>query len=239
MQNIQIIQNAPDKLVIYGAKDAPFFHYFHLPELAAFKMFFWEKTLFQFPGYAEKKFTLSGMDEELLAIGRKILIAYTKIPTIEIWNEDTFYIILRQIEYYWVSGLFENKKDIWILFEKLEAWIRHLEIQAEHGYQFIYGQEPHGQEGHFKLYENEVVLSDNTVLVKTGEIYTTFLTYNVVNLLTTTDTVFAQKIDHFLSGLLKKSVQISASAAKERHRFFNRLVNQINKCKARIESEVH
>ena len=236
LRNLQYVQAAKEKKIIYAAKDAPFFHYFQVPELAAFKLFFWEKTLFSKACHFEQKFTFDKMDKEIEDIGRKILLNYIKIPTIEIWNEDTFNIILRQIEYYWVSGLFEKKEDFWLLLDKLETWIKHIQRQAEYGYQFILGQEPHGVEGNYCLYENEVVLSDNTVFVETDSIKTSFLTYNVVNLLTTTNQTFCNRIEHFLGGLIKNSVQISSSAAKERQRFFNRLVKQIESCKIRNES---
>lgn len=236
LNNIQAVHAAKDKKIIYAAKDAPFFHYFHIPELTAFKLFFWQKTLFQFPEFREKKFSLSEMDDELFSLGQKILINYCKIPTTEIWNEDTFYIMLRQMEYYWISGLFERNKDLLILIDKLEQWIKHLHLQAEFGFQFMYGQEPHGVEGNFCLFENEVVLNDNTVLVTTDNIKMTFLTYNVVNLLTTTDPVFISQIDRFLSGLLKKSIQISTSAAKERNRFFNKLQQQIDSFRQKVQN---
>jgi len=236
LHNIQAVGNTGEKKIIYAAKDAPFFHYFHIPELAAFKLFFWQKTLFQFPEFKARKFSIHQVDAELQQIGLKTLISYTKIPTVEIWNEDTFHIILRQIEYYWVSGMFENEEDIRILIDKLETWLTHIQQQAEYGFQFIYGQEPHGVEGSFCLFENEVVLSDNTVLVSADDVKTTFLTYNVVNLLTTTDPVFCEKIEQFLQGLLKKSAQISTSSAKERNRFFNRLHQQIDSFRQRIRN---
>lgn len=235
LHNIQYIQEAKEKKIIYAAKDAPFFHYFQVPELAAFKLFFWEKTLFKKTSHFNKKFSFKNMDKEIEQIGRKLLLNYIKIPTVEIWNEDTFHIILRQIEYYWVSGLFEKKEDFWLLLDKLEIWIKHIQLQAELGYQFIIGQEPHGVEGTFCLYENEVVLSDNTVFVKTNQVKTSFLSYNVINLLTTSDPAFCDRIEQFLNGLIKNSIQISSSAAKERRRFFNRLVKQIEKCKVRNE----
>jgi len=237
LQTIQGIGQSKNKKIVYAAKDAPFFHYFHIPELAAFKLFFWQKTLFQFPGFGERKFSLEDYDDELQQIGQKILISYTKIPTVEIWNEDTFYIMLRQMEYYWVSGLFKKEEEIWILIEKLEQWIRHLHLQAEYGFQYIFGTEPNGVEGMFILYENEVVLNDNTVLVTTDDVKTSFLTYNVVNLLTTSDPEFCSKIERFLQGLIKKSIQISTSAAKERNRFFNRLQKQIESFRLRIEKD--
>lgn len=235
LQNIEAVNAAPNKRIIYAAKDAPFFHYFHIPELTAFKLFFWQKTLFQFPDFRDKKFSMGEADPELFHLGQKILINYMKIPTTEIWNEDTFYIMLRQLEYYWISGLFENKKDLMLLIDKTEEWIKHLQLQAEHGFQFMYGQQPHGVENSFCLFENEVVLNDNTVLVTTDKLKTTFLTYNVVNLLTTTDPVFVEKIEHFLKGLLKKSIQISTSAAKERNRFFYILQQQIDSFRKKVK----
>ena len=237
LANMQMLEQSGSRKVIYAAKDAPFFHYFHIPELAAFKMFFWQKTLFQFPEFSDKKFALKDYDPELQKLGQKILIAYTKIPTVEIWNEDTFYIMLRQMEYYWVSGLFENEEDISLLTDKLKHWIDHLQKQAEYGFQYIYGTEPTGVEGSFRLFENEVVLNDNTVLVDSDDTRTSYLTYNVVNLLTTSDPEFCSKIDRFLGGLIRKSTQISSSAAKERNRFFNRLQKQIESFRQRINNQ--
>ena len=121
--------------------------------------------------------------------------------------------------------------------DKLKLWIDHLQKQAEYGFQYIYGTEPTGVEGSFRLFENEVVLNDNTVLVDSDDTRTSYLTYNVVNLLTTSDPEFCSKIDRFLGGLIRKSTQISSSAAKERNRFFNRLQKQIESFRQRINNQ--
>jgi len=236
--DISSITSAPDKSMIYAAKDAPFFHFFQIPEIAAFKVFFWEKTLFQFPGYQNKKFSLDEYDDGIQKIGQKILIASTKIPTIEIWNEDTFAIFLRQIEYYWVSGLFKKEGDISIICEQLENWIRHVQFQAEHGFKFLYGHEAIGVADSFQLYENEVVLNDNTILVQIGGHMVTYLTYNVVSLLVTQDQAFCSTIENHMRGLIKKSTLISSSAAKERNRFFNKLIKQVRQFRSRIEMNI-
>jgi len=68
----------------------PLFHYFQFPELAAFKFFFWEKTLFEFPQHEDKRFRIDDTDQEIIDLGQKILRSSITIPTIEIWNEDTF-----------------------------------------------------------------------------------------------------------------------------------------------------
>jgi hypothetical protein len=221
--------------IIYAAKDPPIFHYFQFPEIGAFKMFFWEKTIFQFPQHAEKKFSLKYLDDEIREIGEHILVTSLKIPTTEIWNEDTFTITFRQIENYWVSGLFEHKDDIHILCEKLHLWINHIKKQAELGFKFYYGTEPAGVENSYKFYENEIVLNDNTILVKTNNFTATYLTYNVLSILLTTDPRFCKGVENYLKGILKESILISSVNAKERNRFFNRLLLKIEQFQESIK----
>jgi len=239
LDDINRILQVPEKSIIYAAKDVPFMHFFQIPEIAAFKVFLWQKTLFQFEEYQDKKFSISDYDDEIQGIGRKILIASTRIPTVEIWNEDTFGIFIRQIEYYWVSGLFKNESDIWILCNQLENWIRHLQKQAECGFRFLNGQEARGIENSYQLYENEVVLNDNTILANLGGFKVTYLTYNVASLLVTANQDFSGNIEIFMRGLIKNSTLISSSAAKERNRFFNKMINQVEQFRERVKNNIH
>jgi hypothetical protein len=234
-EDIKRIHLAKEKEIIYAAKDPPIFHYFHFPEIAAFKFFFWEKTIFDFPEYENKLFRLDDTNSEVIDIGNSILRASVKIPTIEIWNEDTFKILMRQIEYYWVSGYFAKKDDIVNLLDKLEKWVLHIRKQAECGFKFFYGQPAEGIENSFKMYENEVVLNDNTIFVKIGDFRATYLTYNVISLLVTQDTSFCSNVEQHMRQLMKKSNLISVSGEKERHRFFNKLLHTIEKTRTGLE----
>jgi len=232
---LKSIQHSSVNQIIYAAKDPPIFQYFQFPEIAAFKMFFWEKTLFKFPQHDNKKFAIIDYDEEIKTIGERILTASLKIPTIEIWNEDTFNITFKQIEHYWVSGLFEKKEDIRILCDKLYVWIEHIKKQAELGFKFLYGTEPQGVENTYRFYENEVVLNDNTVYIETDKFTATYLTYNVLSLLVTTDKAFCKGVEKYLKGILKESILISSVNAKERNRFFNRLLEKIDNFRTTLD----
>lgn len=234
LHNIKEICEAKQKEIIYAAKDIPVFHYFQIPEIAAFKVFFWEKTLFQFPEYEEKKFRLDETDQEIIKIGQQSLVYASKVPTKEIWNLDTFNIMLRQIEYYYVSGFFARRDDLLNLVDKVEQWVQHIRKQAEAGCTFIYGQEPCGPEDSYQFYENEVVLSDNTIYVETDGVPTVFLTFNVLSLLITRDPVFSGYIHNYMKGLLKKSNRISLYGAKDRNRFFNTLFQSIDELRTRV-----
>ena len=228
------IHQARSKEIIYAAKDPPIFHYFHFPELAAFKFFFWEKTLFEFPQHEDKRFRMDETDPEIVEVGEKILKASITIPTIEIWNEDTFNILFRQIEYYWISGYFEKKDDLINLLDKLEKWVRHIQKQADHGFKFLYGHPAEGIENSFMMYENEVVLNDNTIFVKLDSLSSVYITYNVLSLLITQEPQLCRNVENYMHGLIRKSNLISLSGSKERNRFFNKMLMKIEESKNRL-----
>jgi hypothetical protein len=234
LRNIKEISEAREKEIIYAAKDVPVFHYFQIPEIAAFKIFFWEKTLFQFPEYEDRYFRLDEVDPEVIKVGQQALFYATKVPAKEIWNQDTFNIMLRQIEYYWISGIIRKKNEALNLIDKVELWIRHIHKQAELGSRLVYEQTSEGIENSFQFYENDVVLSDNTILVNTDGKTTVYLTFNVLSLLVTHNSFFAEHVSRYLNGLLKKSNLISLYGARDRNRFFNTLYHSIEALKSRI-----
>jgi plasmid maintenance system antidote protein VapI len=228
------IHQAKTKEIIYAAKDPPIFHYFHFPEVAAFKFFFWEKTLFEFPQLEDKKFRIDDTDPEIVAIGEKILRESVTIPTVEIWNEDTFNILFRQIEYYWISGYFEKKDDLVNLLDKLEKWVIHIQKQADHGFKFLYGQPAEGIENSYMMYENEVVLNDNTIYVRLDNISAVYITYNVLSLLISQEPALCRNVEQYMHALMKKSNLISLSGSKARNRFFNKMLFKIAESKSRL-----
>jgi len=142
--------------------------------------------------------------------------------------------MLRQIEFYWVSGFFEKKDDLIILIGRVEKWIQHIQKQAEVGFRFIYGQPAEGIESSYQFYENEVVLSDNTIFVNTDGINTVFLTFNVLSLLVTSNEFFSAYVNNYIRGLLKSSNLISLYGAKDRNRFFNTLFQSIETLKSKV-----
>jgi hypothetical protein len=225
---------AKEKEVIYSAKDVPVFYYFEFPEIAAFKIYFWQKTLFHFQDYQNKLFVLDDLSEDVYKTGKQIIATSIKVPTIELWNEETFNSMIRQIEYCYESGFFAHKQDIYRLCEVLEVWVRHIQRQAEYGFKFQYDTSPDGVENSFKFYYNEVLLSDNTIFVTMDDIRVTYLTYNVLNLLITTNPTFCDQVEHSLRILMKKSNLISGTSDKERNRFFNKLVDKIKGLTDRI-----
>ena len=234
LQYLKKIQLAHEKEIIYSAKDIPIFHYFEFPEIFAFKVYFWHKALIPTHEF-EEKFIKSEVSDELMEIGRQIALIYSKIPTSELWNEETFNSIIRQIEFCYISGYFASKEDAFRLCDALEIMVNHMQAQAEAGFRYLYGTEPNGIEGNFKLYCNEVLLGDNTIFVYTDGIPTTFFTFNVINLLITSQEKFCHHTERSLRILMKESTLISATASKDRNRFFIKIIEKINGLRRRME----
>ncbi|MBM3436452.1 MAG: hypothetical protein FJY07_09590 [Bacteroidetes bacterium] len=223
---LKAINSCKEKEIIYSAKDIPVFHYFEFPEIFAFKFYFWHKALL--PSHQFEDLTLDlDLSSELNDLGRQITMTYNKIPTSELWNEETFNSIIRQIGFCHVSGFLKRKEDVERLCSALEKMIRHLQHQAELGFRFLHGSTADGVEGSYRLYYNEVLLGDNTIYTRMDANQTTYLTYNVINLLTTSDPAFCSQIEKSLKILMQKSMLISSTSAKERSRFFNHTLDKI------------
>ena len=234
LDGIKQIYNCQKREIIYAAKDLPVFYYFEFPEIAAFKIYFWHKTLIPASEYENRLITLEA-PEHLFEIGRQMLSYYIKIPTIEIWSEATIASILRQIEYCFVSGFFARTEDVFKLCDVLESWLNHVQRQAECGFQFRLGSPCEGIENSYKLFNNEILVSDNTILVTMDDQKTSYYTYNVINQLITSNPVFCNQVDKTLRNLMQKSALISGTSAKERYRFFNALHENVRVLRSRIE----
>ncbi len=227
LSNIQKVSLAPEKQIIYSAKDPPIFQYLQFPEIVSFKLFFWEKTLFYSQNLINKKYSARAINEDVKKRCSLITSLSLKIPTTEIWNEDTFRILMRQIEYYWISGYFDSKEDIEILLDKIEKWLIHNQKEAELGFRFIHDSSPKGIEGSYILYENEIIINDNTILISIGNKCYTYFTYNVLGLLCSDNKEFCDEVSSFHKTIMSKSNLISSVGEKERNRFFNKLHRNI------------
>jgi hypothetical protein len=73
---------------------------------------------------------------------------------------------LNQINFYRQSGSFKNVEDIKLLYDKVEELINHIEKQAELGLKFNIGTEPKNDAAEYRMFVNELVMLDNTILVE-------------------------------------------------------------------------
>jgi transcriptional regulator with XRE-family HTH domain len=232
--DISKIEKFEQKDIIYAAKDIPLFHHFQFPELAAFKIFFWMKSILNCPSHEGQVFDTSCIESKDVEMGKEILDIYIKVPATEIWTEETLNSTLKQLEYYWESGFIPNKEDALLLCDQITEMMQHIQKQAEKGIKYASDKEPVNNEGNFKLYFSEVMIGNNNILVNIGNVQVTYLTHNTLNYLITTNPSFCSETDYWLKNLMKKSILLSGASEKQRNQFFRKAFENIKMLKASI-----
>ena len=221
--------------MIYAAFDFPIFTLFQFPELAAFKLFFWGKSVYDLPEFHDQKFSLKNIDTDAIEIGELSLKQYLKIPSIEIWSSEIVNNTLRQVFHHWRAGDFAHAEDALFICDKVGELLNHVEKQAELGRKFRTGKNP-PRKGNFKLFFNETAISNNIMLLNTDTTQLAYVSQNTLNLLSTDNHIFCLQTDIWLRFLIQKSINISRKNANKRIDFFEYLRDNIRYIKMQISA---
>jgi hypothetical protein len=220
-----------NKELYYSCKDMPPFHHFNIREFAAFKWFFWLKTYLQFPGFSKRKFKFSDYPDELFKLDQQVLDMYNQLASREIWNIESMSVFFRQVEFYREGDVFESEEDVLKIYEALEKIWDHLEKQAALGYKYKMDDPDRKPLGEYKMYFNEVLLGDNSLLAVTDNIKMAFMSHTTLNFLMTRDLAFTENMYNHFQTQMKRSTLISEVSEKERSRFFRIVRERIDKRK--------
>ena len=230
-----IIDHFEKNHLYFLCKDFTFNLHFQIPELAAFKYFVWMRCFLDFHADKGEKFSFNYPGFEIHnKIGLGIMDIYNRIPSTEILNAEGVNTTLMQILYYYEAGGLVSYDQAMFLCDKLEELVNHVERQAEHGVKFKIGEKPNTSSVVFRLFNNELIMGDNTALVELGDMKVTFLNHSFMHLIGTRDETFNNAMFNYMNNIMHKSTLISASNERERVRFFNRLRAEIHRAKARL-----
>ncbi|MCX6182935.1 MAG: hypothetical protein NT150_13510 [Bacteroidetes bacterium] len=234
LADLKQINSYPDHKLIYSAKEIPIFHFFQIPELAAFKMFYWMKTLFQLPEYENVSFSPDFVSPKYLELSKQLSEEYSNANTYEIWNHESIHSILAQIEFYFESGFMSREMALKIL-DKVRELVVHIKKQAGVEYKFpLKGSSP-AKPRNYYLFNNEIILSDNTIYAQYGSESKCYIPHALLYYMSTTDQKYCDHIHNVFNGVISKSTMISGVAEKHRSIFFNYLLQRIEEKKIRLE----
>jgi transcriptional regulator with XRE-family HTH domain len=227
LNNISYFNSFKERQCFNLGKDVPIFFHFIFREIAAFKYFFWMKTIFNFPGFANVRFNFNFYNDDLWGMGQKIIAGYNQLPSVELWNVENINIAIRQIEFYRDGQMFESDNDVLTLYENWEKVINHIEKQAERGYKFTYGDPEMKPIGEYKVYFNEVILGDNSLVIVLNGVKVAILAHTNINYMMTRDMNFSENVYDYIQSLMRRSTLISQVSEKERAKFFRILRERI------------
>lgn len=228
-ENLHMISQFSQKELIYHAKDLPIFHYFQYPLLSSFKMYFWLRTFAQNSPGTHDKFHPEVISQDLLSLGNRIWEKYAGIPSTEILSQEALTATLRNIEFIFDCGLFQDKKDAVRLCDECQRLLERLSHQAENARK---GPEEGAEK--FDIYHNEILIGDNTILFKMGEKRVTFVTANNFDLLATSQEFFCHQTEQHIQNVIKRSTLLSQNAQKERVKFFNKVADHVKATRMRV-----
>ena len=228
LTQLERLQKSEDAKIIYAAEEIPIFHSFYSKELAAFKLFYWQRSVLNIPTYQTKKFDWDVISDKQLALTHKIHQTYLQIPSTEIWTNETINTTIKQIEYYFESGAFKEKEDAILILQELKKMAQAINGYAE--------DENKSKNTSFNLYNSDLVIGTNCIHVTLAGSVMSYISFNTMNSLTTSNHQFCEEIEHWMKNLIKKSTLISSIAEKQRFQFFSKAYKAIDLCIERIKN---
>ena len=213
----------------YLSKDLFIFHCFGFHDLSVFKFFFWMKTILQYPFAGREMSILDSIGESIFKIASKISEAYNKIPSVEIWNEESVNATIMQIDYYRQSKIFPSDEYAINVYKSLLAMIDHIEKQVEAGFKFPVDGKPNASSVSYKFYVNEFILGDNCSLAVLNNIKVVYLNHATLNVIMTKDPVFTEYTYQHCQNIMRRSTLMSNAGEKDRTKFFNSMREKVER----------
>ncbi len=216
--------------IYYVAEEMPMFYSFYSKRLTAFKLYYWQRGVLNMPEYQNVKFEWNLIPDEMIEDAHLSFKEYLNIPVTEIWSNETIQTGLRQIKFCLDSGLLTNEQAL-ALTRDYREMVDMVYQNATSGIKQISDKQPT-----YSLYYSDVMLGTNCILVKIGDTRQSYITFNTMNSLNTSNEAFCEETSHWIKNLIKKSTLISGVAEKQRFQFFDRMFKMIDRQMLELES---
>ncbi|WP_298512380.1 hypothetical protein [uncultured Kordia sp.] len=220
-ENLKQILVMKDSEIIYSAKDLPIFYTSSDNILSRFKMYVWLQLLSE--NQNAVAFENFAPSVSLVTAASSLGELYANLKVTEIWDVTTINSTLKQIHFYYKSALLTETMALQ-LCDDLRELIESIEMKVVNDPQY-------------QLFYNELLLMNNTVLVKTPVIKTLFVPYTILSYYKTSDTETLVQVDKHLKRQMRNSKLLSTAGKKEQRIFFNKMYKKIDALRYLIEAE--
>ena len=229
MMGVKFFHQYKEKKMMYLCKDAPLWDFYIFPELAAFKTFFFLRSVRSESQYFQKKFSIKEFPfEDCYAIGQETLKLFNEIPCEELWNNESWNSTINQVAYYREAGVFKSNDDCEMVIDSISRSIDHLEKQAAVGQKFMPGDTDLRYRAPIQFYVNDLIIGNNTIYGEVDGNKISWVTYSVLNILVTKEKRFNEHIFSNFNTLKSRSALVSGTNERERVKFFNSLRDKVN-----------
>ena len=199
-------------------------------------MFVWLKSIYGVDRLDSFQYEVNMIPKDLLKLGEDLWEAYSKINSVEIWNDTTILSLLNQLEYYYEAGLLNSKEEAIAICDEYQDMMKLIYRQALRGKKAHHNNAEEFSAAEYKMYYHEILIMDNHILAELDQnkkLY--FVPYAGLNYLNTNDPLLTESMSQYLNGQKEKSSLISNISEKERNKFFIRIKTRIDQLKSKIE----
>jgi hypothetical protein len=228
------LKSINDAKLYFSINNVHFFQALNFPQIVRFRLFFWAKTHLLLPAFRDQKFHHEKISADAFNLGREILQAYNRIPSVEIVDQDMMRGFLRQVLYYLESDFFEDPSYAIFLADRVHMWLEHYKHQAAVGKKFIVGTNPPASGADLTLYLNDTINMDTTFYYEGAKKKGVYLTHNIMNYLHTTDEFYVKDSWGILDCQIANSSLISQVNNKERTKYFNSTAHMVDEIKVQF-----
>lgn len=231
------ISKSPEKQIIYAAVDMPVFHYFTFPEYLYFKMFYWLRSVANDPAFLNRKFRVSDIPEEVTRLCRELADLYAIIPSTELWTENILNSFLKQVSYYWQTGVFDSRDEAIALLQAVRKTLDKVQRESEENMKLLSTGLTNDFAKNYHLYVSDIEIGNNFILVHAGETQVLYVSFHTFNKMFTANPAFAALTEKWMNNLIRQASLISGVAEKQRFQFFRKIYGQLELLSDSIENE--
>lgn len=226
--HLQALNRFDRRKIFYVAEEVPMFYSFFSKKLTDFKLFYWQRSVLNVAEYQQVKFDWGIVPQKLVDLAHNSYLEYMGIPSTEIWTSETILTVIKQVNFYFESGIITRAHALELLHE-YRLMVEMVQRNAESG-----RKNPSDKTESYFLYNSEVVLGTNCIYAVTGESKYSYISFNSINSLTTNNPEFCDETEHWVKNLERKSTLISSVGEKQRYRFFSHMYESIDTCTQQI-----
>lgn len=190
--------------------DIPFFHLFKYPELAAFKLHFWDTRIPKKNTNANNNFDFTKANKKNIKAAFELHKTYSSIPCMEIWTKSYLLIIIDQIRYAYESQILKDKQLANVICDQLLKTLTDVENYA------LQGSKSNTDTILFDWYQCDVV-GNVAYLAEIPGKQICFLRFNTFNNFQSEDEKLCNEVAMWMQFLLNNATGFSGQGSKQRN----------------------
>lgn len=210
------LQRLRNPQVWYATYELPIFYYLYFPALIAFKLYLWSRVNWQTPGLHDRPFdpaAFTTLYPDFDALRTRVLNLYAATPSLEFWPVHTLENTLGQIRLCALSHLLERDTAL-ALCEHLQEVTQRIGGFAQSGRKV---SADGSTESELDLYLNQMIYTNNTILIRSEGYSTVFTTLDNPNYLHADDPFLLQTVETWMERLRRNTIRISREGDLQRN----------------------